>query len=76
MVWWLGDRGQRIWKCTISYIKVTASLTLERVVEVPLRTWRDVDGSSLGFGAMVGAATDLLRIRSDLARRRRNRAKG
>jgi hypothetical protein len=40
------------------------------VVEVPLRTWRDVPGSKLAPSAMVGALADLARIRRDLARRR------
>jgi glycosyltransferase involved in cell wall biosynthesis len=41
------------------------------VVEVPLRTWRDVPGSKLAPAAMLGALGDLARIRFDLAKRRR-----
>jgi hypothetical protein len=32
------------------------------IVEVPLEEWRDVRGSTLGLGAMTGAAADLVRI--------------
>lgn len=42
-----------------------------KMVEVPLRTWRDVAGSKLRPGAMLRAATDLLRVGARLAERRR-----
>jgi glycosyltransferase involved in cell wall biosynthesis len=47
------------------------ALTPGDVVEVPLRTWRDVPGSKLKPSAMVGALGDLARIGVDLAKRRR-----
>jgi dolichyl-phosphate beta-glucosyltransferase len=40
------------------------------VVEVPLRTWRDVPGSKLNPTAMAGALKDLARIGLDLKKRR------
>jgi len=46
-------------------------LALERIVEIPLRTWKDVPGSKLQASAMLLAAGDLARIAFDLARRRR-----
>ena len=44
---------------------------LERMLEVPLGSWRDVPGSKLRPAAMVGALKDLSLIGVDLARRRR-----
>lgn len=41
------------------------------MVEVPLREWRDVAGSKLRPGAMLRAATDLVRVGARLAERRR-----
>lgn len=41
------------------------------MVEVPLREWRDVAGSKLRPGAMLRAATDLVRVGAKLAERRR-----
>jgi len=40
------------------------------MVEEPLWVWRDVTGSKLRGRAMFGAATDLVRVAADLARRR------
>ena len=48
-----------------------AGISAEDVVEVPLRTWRDVPGSKLKPTAMVGALKDLALIGADLSRRRR-----
>lgn len=47
-----------------------AGVAVERIVEEPLLTWRDVPGSKLSLGAMAGAPVDLLRIAIDLASRR------
>ncbi len=51
--------------------KTVAAISSGDVVEVPLRTWRDVAGSKLGSAAMAGALKDLTLISIDLARRRR-----
>jgi glycosyltransferase involved in cell wall biosynthesis len=48
-----------------------APIAEEELLEVPLRKWRDVRGSKLSAWHMARAASDLLRIREDLARRRR-----
>jgi glycosyltransferase involved in cell wall biosynthesis len=49
----------------------TPGLDANDIVEVPLRTWRDVPGSKLKPAAMAGALKDLALIRADLSRRRR-----
>jgi dolichyl-phosphate beta-glucosyltransferase len=46
-------------------------LPFSAFVEVPLETWVDVGDSKLGGGAMAIAGLDLVRVRADLARRRR-----
>lgn len=46
-------------------------ISVEDIVEVPLRAWRDVPGSKLKPTAMAGALKDLALIGKDLARRRR-----
>jgi len=48
-----------------------AAVPIERMLEVPLGSWRDVPGSKLRPAAMVGALKDLSLIGVDLARRRR-----
>lgn len=40
------------------------------IVEVPLKRWTDVPGSTIHVGSMVRSAIDLVQIRSALARRR------
>lgn len=45
-----------------------------RIVEVPLRAWKDVSGSKIRPADFARAALDLTRIESDLARRRNERA--
>jgi dolichyl-phosphate beta-glucosyltransferase len=47
------------------------AIPLSAIVEVPLGTWRDVQGSKLGPGAMARTLKDLARIGFDLAARRR-----
>lgn len=42
-------------------------------VEMPLRTWRDVAGSSLGIGSTATVARDALYLAADVRRRRRAR---
>jgi dolichyl-phosphate beta-glucosyltransferase len=49
-----------------------APLAESAVIEVPLRSWRDVPGSKLRFGSMAGALGELGAIAIDLRRRRRN----
>jgi dolichyl-phosphate beta-glucosyltransferase len=49
----------------------TSGISAHDIVEVPLRTWRDVPGSKLNATAMVGSAKDLALIALDLGRRRR-----
>jgi dolichyl-phosphate beta-glucosyltransferase len=46
-------------------------LSEAQILEVPLRSWRDVPGSKLNPGAMAGALRELAQIARDLARRRR-----
>jgi glycosyltransferase involved in cell wall biosynthesis len=41
------------------------------MIEEPLWVWRDMTGSKLRSREMLGAATDLVRVAADLARRRR-----
>jgi dolichyl-phosphate beta-glucosyltransferase len=53
-----------------------APVDQQKVVEVPLRAWRDVPGSKLRFGAMAGALVELSRIGLDLERRRRSARAG
>jgi len=48
-----------------------APVPLERMLELPLESWRDVPVSKLRPAAMVGALKDLSLIGVDLARRRR-----
>jgi dolichyl-phosphate beta-glucosyltransferase len=48
-----------------------APVSPHALVEVPLRTWRDVAGSKLDPAGMVGSLKDLALIGVDLARRRR-----
>jgi dolichyl-phosphate beta-glucosyltransferase len=50
----------------------TPGLPVGQVLEVPLRSWRDVPGSKLRVSAMAGALKDLAQIAGDLARRRRD----
>jgi len=49
----------------------TAAIFERQVLEVPLRSWRDVPGSKLRLPAMAGALKDLAEIANDLSRRRR-----
>lgn len=49
----------------------TPAIFERQVLEVPLRSWRDVPGSKLRLGAMAGALKDLAEIAGDLSRRRR-----
>jgi glycosyltransferase involved in cell wall biosynthesis len=46
-------------------------ITVDDIVEVPLRTWRDVPGSKLKPTHMAGALKDLALVALDLTRRRR-----
>jgi dolichyl-phosphate beta-glucosyltransferase len=46
-------------------------LPVSAIVEVPLQTWHDVQGSKLGPGAMARTLAELGRIGVDLAARRR-----
>jgi glycosyltransferase involved in cell wall biosynthesis len=46
-------------------------LSIEDFEEVPLYEWRDVEGSKLRTGHMVGVLGDLARIQADLRRRER-----
>jgi dolichyl-phosphate beta-glucosyltransferase len=46
------------------------AVPVERIVEEPLLTWRDVPGSKLSLAAMAGAPVDLVRIALDLGNRR------
>jgi glycosyltransferase involved in cell wall biosynthesis len=48
----------------------SAGLPQPAIVEVPLRSWRDVGGSKLSRRAMFQALRDLARIGTDLRRRR------
>jgi len=47
-----------------------APLPPSSFVEEPLRVWKDVKGSKLGPGQMLGAVADLAMVRRDLRRRR------
>lgn len=51
-------------------------LLVSDFVEVPLREWRDVQGSKLSVGQMTKVLGDLARISADIQRRRRRRAEG
>ncbi|HEY4394501.1 MAG TPA: glycosyltransferase [Polyangia bacterium] len=50
-------------------------LPLSAIVEVPLQTWHDVEGSKLGAWAMARTLAELARIGVDLAARRRRQGK-
>jgi len=45
----------------------------ERVIEAPLRRWRDVPGSKIRPGHWPRVAVDLMRIAADFKRRKQNR---
>ena len=49
----------------------TPAIFERQVLEIPLRSWRDVPGSKLRLSAMAGALKDLADIANDLSRRRR-----
>jgi len=49
----------------------TPAIFERQVLEIPLRTWRDVPGSKLRLTGMAGALKDLAEIANDLSRRRR-----
>ncbi len=51
-------------------------LLVSDFVEVPLRQWRDVQGSKLSVAQMTKVVGDLARIATDVQRRRRLRARG
>jgi hypothetical protein len=49
----------------------TPAIFERQVLEIPLRSWRDVPGSKLRLTSMAGALKDLAEIANDLSRRRR-----
>jgi dolichyl-phosphate beta-glucosyltransferase len=51
----------------------TAPLPPERFLEIPLRNWRDVDGSKLGIPTMVRSGAELLAAGARLRRARASR---